>query len=515
MTADVKIVEKIKTSGKLINPTETAVKIIKYALKNSSEDNGKAHYYNQIISTLLNLLNSTFFGTKQILSVKDALSLLGGNNTHNLITAIIILEHFKKIEHSLIRIFLQRILCNAVVSRTISQKVRSDIKNEVMIAGLLCDLGMFLLLNHYPDFYESLYNEARDNSIDLVTVENSYLKSNHMVIGKHIAEWWQLDDMMLYAIDHHHNPDFSSPNNSSHNETADIEDLVTIVYLGSLASDIFFGWNKSAKIADFTKMLELKFGVQSKTSEEILTRTEKLMKQAAVGFELEISSIDDYTRILHDANSELSELNLKYEEMYKHQQELVNQLKYKNEEFDILTRELSRKNQLLEELAQKDGLTGLYNHRYFQEFVDICMNQYQRHEIPFCIVLLDIDHFKRCNDEYGHLTGDNILIEMGKLLNKSVRGSDIVARYGGEEFVLVLTGTELDGAVSLAEKLRIKIEKHVFFSEKNKPLNITASFGIAQINKKCKSKHNLIEKADKYLYQSKKNGRNLVSYPQK
>lgn len=171
---------------------------------------------------------------------------------------------------------------------------------------------------------------------------------------------------------------------------------------------------------------------------------------------------------------------------------------------------LQEKNRQLQEIANRDGLTGLYNHCYFQEQLAKDFARAQRYNQPLSCVLFDIDHFKKFNDAYGHQTGDIILKTMGKLITTSIRESDFAARYGGEEFALILYYTAPEGAFDVAERLRGIVEGYEF-CKAGDSLRITISAGIATFpHSLIHEPKKLIECSDKALYLAKQNGRNRV-----
>lgn len=161
----------------------------------------------------------------------------------------------------------------------------------------------------------------------------------------------------------------------------------------------------------------------------------------------------------------------------------------------------------LETLATTDGLTGLVNHRNFQERMDELLARADRHEKKAVFILCDIDHFKSINDTYGHPVGDMVLREVAQVLGRSARKVDIVARYGGEEFALVLEGTDEAGGLQLAERIRSDIAARVFRCEQG-TFRVTISLGVAVYPADAPEKHALIERADQALYAAKRGGRN-------
>lgn len=167
-------------------------------------------------------------------------------------------------------------------------------------------------------------------------------------------------------------------------------------------------------------------------------------------------------------------------------------------------------------LSQHDGLTGLYNHRMFEEKLHQEINRRNRTQKPLSLIMLDIDHFKQFNDNYGHQAGDAVLVELADIMLKQCRCTsiDVCCRYGGEEFAIIMPELELHNAVKVAERLRQAVENNSFSIEGKKPGDrVTVSLGVAGISgTEDLSTEELVKKADEALYLSKRNGRNRVSY---
>lgn len=157
-------------------------------------------------------------------------------------------------------------------------------------------------------------------------------------------------------------------------------------------------------------------------------------------------------------------------------------------------------------LSLRDGLTGLFNHSYFYQQIELEFNRYVRYGSPFTLLLIDIDDFKRVNDTCGHREGDRILAEMGKTFLHLARDSDICARYGGEEFAVILPLTDSHEAGEIAERMRIELAK-LQLSDDSK---VTVSIGVASCGKKILTFQELVEKADAALYRAKRKGKNRV-----
>lgn len=177
--------------------------------------------------------------------------------------------------------------------------------------------------------------------------------------------------------------------------------------------------------------------------------------------------------------------------------------------------ELRMKNKQLEELLGKveymaitDALTGLYNRRRFHDVLSKEFERSTRYANPVSLIMLDIDHFKKVNDNYGHQTGDTVLREVGNIITASIRDIDIASRFGGEEFMVVLPNTEKENAKVGAERMRAAIAQHIF-PEIEGP--ITVSIGVAGLpDPALANEDRLVRCADYALYRAKQNGRNRI-----
>lgn len=166
----------------------------------------------------------------------------------------------------------------------------------------------------------------------------------------------------------------------------------------------------------------------------------------------------------------------------------------------------------LEELATTDGLTGCFNKRYFNDELKQRMQAAQRFGRKLSLIIVDLDHFKTVNDTYGHHTGDVVIQELGQILRRLKRETDVVSRFGGEEFCLLCEETTSEGAFLLAERVRQELE-HTAFETDLGSLRVTASLGLATYPEHGKDKQALFAAADRALYAAKHNGRNQVAAP--
>ena len=211
-----------------------------------------------------------------------------------------------------------------------------------------------------------------------------------------------------------------------------------------------------------------------------------------------VKPFDDLEMISNVANRAMDKLYLT-----KENKRLLGELQLKNDQ-------LMAANIALKELAVRDGQTGLYNHRYFQEALTVEVLRCNRHDRGFSLIFLDVDNFKMYNDVNGHPTGDVALKSIGHQIGSRLRGSDILCRYGGEEFAVILPETSKDLTCQIGEEIRKQIEEFVFEGEESQPgNNLTISLGIATYEEDGRDGSTLMEVVDRRLYKAKGDGRNL------
>ncbi len=192
-------------------------------------------------------------------------------------------------------------------------------------------------------------------------------------------------------------------------------------------------------------------------------------------------------------------------------------LSARNKELTIIQEELYSANKKLELMATTDSLTGCYNRRYLLQMMEYQISVDNRYRVPFSIILLDIDFFKRTNDTYGHQIGDQVLKQTAEVIAKRLRKTDIFARYGGEEFAIFLPHTKHECAMMLAEELRSLVESNAIRTERGE-ITVTISVGIASSDEEDTFIEDvneyiveMIAKADAALYRAKHLGRNQIA----
>lgn len=171
-----------------------------------------------------------------------------------------------------------------------------------------------------------------------------------------------------------------------------------------------------------------------------------------------------------------------------------------------LSRRLYKQREQLEKISRTDDLSQLSNRRFWEDCVFSEFERHKRSGSPLSMVMLDIDHFKQVNDQFGHVAGDQMIREISDLLSANARHADVVGRYGGEEFGVLLPDTELDGAMQCAERIRLSVQT---LNVKPYGIRCTVSLGVAEVSSDMERYSELVERADQALYDSKRQGRNI------
>lgn len=202
----------------------------------------------------------------------------------------------------------------------------------------------------------------------------------------------------------------------------------------------------------------------------------------------------------------IDELNRAYSEL----QDLYQTLADANQQKTLLLSELQDQKAVLERQNSEDSLTGLYNRRFIDLQLSREFLRAQRYNRNLTVIMADLDHFKRINDDFGHQTGDRVLMVVAQILKESCREVDFIARYGGEEFLLLLPETPSNGAIFVCERIRKAVEDHDW-DQLKAGLKVTISQGIAY-NTKVENHLVMLHQADAKLYEAKRAGRNTVKY---
>ncbi len=436
---------------------------------------------------VLSIVNSpAFMLAHRVTDVRQAASLLGIRGLRNLALSLVVSDMVPVGEEG--RTLLANSLRRALAARNIAQTLGFRQTDSYFTAGLFLETG---LLVKARDDLARAFEIARSPAAHRIVRERAAGELAHPIVGAELAEQYNLGEEMTAAIAHHH--DATMPEGS----------MAQVCWLAERVAGVFEGGDLlAAKNEAFSHAAQL--GMPTEDLEAIFEAIPGQVREAALAFNQDVGEQPDLEALVHDANRSLVEMNQHYEDLVRQLQRLI-------EEKEALETELRAANQKLTEQATTDVLTGLSNKRAFETALKRDLSRADRQRQPLSLVIIDVDHFKKFNDTWGHRTGDEVLRCVGSLLRRLVRAGDLAARCGGEEFAVILPDTDALGAHTAAERIRRELEGLAVEGPEG-PLKITASLGVATVRGPgCEHDAQvLFERADAALYQAKRAGRNRV-----
>ncbi len=499
------ILEKIRKGIDLPALSPVAAKVVSLA----TDENVSANKLAELISLdasltarVLKVVNTPLYGfRKQITTLSQAVALMGMKAVRSVALCISILDAFPGKNNNGFNYneFWQISISNAIACRLTANRLGLKIEEEAFIAGLTQNIGSLVFGKFLEDKYESLYSRHYNVGEELAAMEVENWGIDHTMLGYEVFSKWQMPVILAQAILYHHTPE----NVPEDNENLSL--LVKLVYTSDLVSRVLHNEeNTGINLHRLKEKYKEYFNLSGGDVDQIMEKVAGEVKTVANDFDFKVENSADYAEILQQANIELGKINLDYEQ-------LIRDLEKAKNRAENLTNKLREVNKKLEEKAVKDGLTNLYNHRFFYEMLNKEFANARRHKRNLSCIMMDLDNFKKVNDTYGHQEGDAVLRTLGTILLDALREGDVAARYGGEEFALILSNTPVDEAFKVADRIRERVEKTDFTNSLTAG-KITVSVGVAGFESKRVNKASeLAELADRAVYVSKNMGKNLVT----
>ncbi len=451
-----------------------------------------------LTAKILGIANSPIYGLQgKVTSVEDVLGVLGLNTLKNIALSFVIAKDMKGDSNKGFDFdqFWQRSITGAVAAQLICKQIDSK-QPDIFVMALLQDIGRVILAMCQLDKYLGVMDAYEVGELELCELERRSFDFDHQELSVTILTQWGLPESIIEPIRYHHQPLDAPKKIRTKSQVLNLADQVCAVY---------YGTRSAQDIRQFKQDWKTFFQVEISEPEELIDEVARQSVEILNSFELDSKGIKPYSQILMEANEQLGALNLSYEQ-------LVMELKQAKGHAEAMASNLRDANETLRDMAYRDGLTGLYNHRSFQEMMDKEVARAVRYKRSFALIMFDLDHFKRVNDTYGHPAGDAMLTAIGELILRAVRTSDFASRYGGEEFVIILPETPVRDALIFAERLRKAIEELEVKTGEH-TLKVTTSLGVTGFtpSENNPDKKALIEAADKALYASKNKGRNQIN----
>ena len=495
------ITDFFKDDIRLPSPPSIAVRILEAIKKDEASFDELARIISSdpaLVAKILMVANSSFYNVpRKIDSIPRALTILGTNIIKNTALSFVIAKGLRGAsEDGFDFDFFWKRALTAAGSADIISPVISAKNEDLFVTALLQDVGIVIMYFCRTGDYLKVLDEKRASSLGIEAAEKKVFGFDHQELGSEVLKHWGIPETIYGPVRYHHR----------YNDVPQRFQTVShLLWLSDKMSSVYHGTRSAEKIQDIKNIICGNYGVNDGDLESIIDSVANKSLEILSFFEIEPGDMKPFSQILQEANDELGKLNLSYEQ-------LTVELKQAKEKAEKFAHELKEANEHLREMAFRDGLTGLYNHRYFQDLMDKELNRSRRYKKPFSLMMLDIDHFKKINDENGHPFGDIVLKKVSKAIKNTIRDCDFAARYGGEEFAIVLPETELNGAVIVAERLRKNIEQ-LEIDTKSSGVVVTVSVGVTSYHPSTDKigKSEIISEADNALYNSKNKGRNMTS----
>jgi two-component system, cell cycle response regulator len=436
---------------------------------------------------IMALVNSAALGhQRQVSDVRQAVSMVGirGLRTIGMSLALSDMVPVGEAGQTLLGNSIRR----AVASQLLAQRLGQKDVDEFFTTGLFLEVGV---LARARENLEAAAEVARLPARHRVMHERAAGHEDHPTVGAALAASFMLPEHMTAAVSQHH---ADKPPEGVQSRVA-------------WAAERLAGlWEGGDPIQNRNSAIDavLALGLTQEDAQFCLQRLPELVVATATAFDREVGPQQTVEALLVDVNRSLVEMTQNYDAAVRRLESLL-------AEKELLGKQLQEANERLQALASTDALTGLANKRALEEALQRDLARADRDQTWLTIVISDIDFFKKVNDTYGHLTGDEVLRQVGKAFGSKLRAGDLAARYGGEEFLLILPGSNIVGGKIAAERLRRMIESLTMQGPKG-PFSITSSFGVASIcGPGCAGKtKDLIAQADQALYAAKHGGRNRV-----
>lgn len=483
------------------SPPAIAVQI----LKTVQQDDAALVKLGEIISAdpaltakMLKVANSGIFACNgEINNINRAMTVLGTNAIKNIALSFVIAAELggdKNTDFDYDNFW--RCSVTAAVSAELLGKTLQYKNDDIFVTALLRDIGMLAISLTKGEEYNALLKDARTTGVNLLELEKEKYSFDHQQVSYALLVDWKMPETITEPILYHHLPE---------NAHESCQKSAEIIYYAEQLSAIYNEGESAEKARLLKQDLVEQFTIEETQAAELLDDVATRSCGILETFELDSGDMKPYSLLLQEANAELGKLNLSNEQM-------ILEMREAKEKAERLAQELQDANNRLKELVYRDGLTGLYNHRYFQESLANELARASRYHSSVSLIIFDIDFFKKVNDTHGHPAGDLVLMNISRAVNSAVRPCDIVARYGGEEFAVILPETSAAGVKVFAARLRRCVEGIATLVD-GQLIYVTVSAGATTYSAEYPdlTKDLLIETADRGLYMSKENGRNQVT----
>ncbi len=456
-----------------------------------------------LTARLLRLVNSSRYGmARQVTSLQQAMNLLGLRTVRVMtlsfsLVGVMEAPEGRGFDH---REFWRRSITTAAAARLLADVVAPARADEAFVAGLLAHIGRLAAARTAPDLYQPVLDAAaKAPGRSLHEIEREVLKCSHAAMGRALLAGWGLPDPLVDAVGSHLGEGIDGLPDAS-------ASLARVVRAAAAIADVFCGGAPGgAAIAEVHRECCGALGLEPAEVETALRALDGEVRESAEALSIPIGQTIDYAQLQSDAVATLARLSVEAE---SERSQTALQAETARREADRLRDE---KRAILE-LASTDGLTGVATRAEFDKRLDEEVRRARAARRPLALIMIDLDNFKRLNDQHGHRAGDAALRLVGAILRDFVAGAGFAARYGGEEFAVIISScADAEEATLAAGRLGAIIASRVVEHE-DKRFTMTVSQGVAfaPADAPGLSAESMVDAADQRLYHAKNTGRNRV-----
>lgn len=379
----------------------------------------------------------------------------------------------------------RRSILSGLAARELGQHLQLKKTDELFLCGLLQDIGLLALLQTQEVSYSDLFSDNPTKQV-IVEREHTTLGTTHAQVGKRLASDWNLPRSIVEAIAH------------SEDSEPSADAFLRCIQASGHVADVWLGDDTIERRLAADEALARLTGINAETIDNILLRIQTYLPEIDALLDTRIQTPQHISQLMQEAQ----------------EVKLLRQLRNTQVTDDLhqQTLELQQRAIELAEESRKDPLTRLTNRRHLEMALEEAHRMSRISSHPLSVAFIDLDDFKKINDQHGHLTGDKVLVEFAELLSAQLRTSDIVARFGGEEFVVVFPQTPLTTATQVIRRVLNLIGNTTITGSHGTSLKVTFSAGVASHGEEehFDTAEDLLRAADDALYRSKHLGRNQV-----